>query len=144
MMKPLTFDSSDVGLIEATVSKLYSKLDIGAVGSCTRAQITRRVVAPGLGFDDLDYSFDIGYSGAAQDRIIICEVLSSTIRRVGEGHDEISAPVTCSSSAAPVFPTAASRTPRGCSSPSSILPSALRSPRTRKTACQGRCACSTT
>jgi len=91
-MEPLTFDSSDVGLIEATVSKLYSKLHIGAVGSSTRARITRRVMAPGLGFDDLDYSFDIGYSGEAQDRIIICDVISSTIRRVGEGYDETFGP----------------------------------------------------
>jgi AraC-like DNA-binding protein len=87
-MEPLTFDSSDVGLIEATVSKLYSKLRIDAVGSCTRTRITRRVMAPGLGFDDLDYSFDIGYSGEAQGRIIVCDVISSTIRRVGEGYDE--------------------------------------------------------
>jgi hypothetical protein len=41
-MEPMTSDSSDVGLIKATASKLYSKLEIGAVGSCTRAQITRR------------------------------------------------------------------------------------------------------
>lgn len=91
-MEPLIFDSSDVGLVEATVSKLYSKLHISAVGSCTRTQITRRVMAPGLGFDDLDYSFDIGYSGAAQDNVIICDVISSTIRRVGEGHDETFGP----------------------------------------------------
>ena len=56
-MEPLAFDSSDLGLIEATVSKLYSRLHIGAVGERTRARITRRVLAPGLGFDDLDYSF---------------------------------------------------------------------------------------
>lgn len=91
-MEPLTFDSSDVGLIEATVSKLYSKQRISAVGECTRAQITRRVLAPGLGFDDLHYSFEIGYCGAAQGRIIICDVLSSTIRRVGEGNDETFGP----------------------------------------------------
>jgi AraC-like DNA-binding protein len=91
-MEPVTFDSSDVGLIEATVSKLYSKLHIGAVGSSTRAQITRRVMAPGLGFDDLDYSFDIGYSGEAQGRLIICDVISSTIRRVGDGYDETFGP----------------------------------------------------
>ena len=91
-MEPLTFDSSDVGLIEATVSELYSKLEIGAVGSCTRARITRHVMAPGLGFDDLDYSFDIGYSGEAQSRLIICDVVSSTIRRVGEGYDETFGP----------------------------------------------------
>jgi len=45
---------------------LYSKLHISAVGSDTRTRITRRVMAPGLGFDDLDYSFHIGYSGVAQ------------------------------------------------------------------------------
>jgi len=91
-MEPLAFDSSNVELIEATVSKLYSRLRIGAVGECTRAQITRRVMAPGLGFDDLDYSFDIGYSGEAQGRLIVCDVISSTIRRVGEGHDETFGP----------------------------------------------------
>lgn len=91
-MEPMTFDSSDVGLIEATVSKLYSKLEIGAVGSCTRARITRRVMAPGLGFDDLDYSFDIGYSGEAQRRLIVCDVVSSTIRTAGEGYDETFGP----------------------------------------------------
>lgn len=91
-MEPLSFDSSDVGLTEATVSKLYSKMRISAVGESTRTQITRRVMAPGLGFDDLDYSFDIGYSGAAQGHIIICEVVTSTIRRVGEGCDETFGP----------------------------------------------------
>ncbi|MGH2881812.1 MAG: helix-turn-helix transcriptional regulator [Solirubrobacteraceae bacterium] len=91
-MEPLVFDSEDVGLVEATVSKLYSKMRIGAVGACTRARIMRRVVAPGLGFDDLDYSFDIGYSAEAQGRLIICDVVSSTIRRVGEGYDETFGP----------------------------------------------------
>ncbi len=91
-MEPLAFDSSDVGLVEATVSMLYSKMRISAVGECTRTQITRRVMAPGLGFDDLDYSFDIGYSGAAQGHIIVCDVVSSTIRRVGEGNDETFGP----------------------------------------------------
>jgi AraC-like DNA-binding protein len=91
-MEPLVFDSSDVGLVEETVSKLYSKMHIDAVGSRTRTQITRRVMAPGLGFDDLDYSFDIGYSAEAQGLVIICDVISSTIRRVGEGHDETFGP----------------------------------------------------
>jgi AraC-like DNA-binding protein len=91
-LEPLSFDSKDVGLIEATVSKLYSKLHISAVGANTRTQITRRVMAPGLGFDDLDYSFDIGYSGEAQGHLIICEVISSTIRRIGEGYDETFGP----------------------------------------------------
>lgn len=91
-MEPLTFDSSDVGLVEATVSKLYSKMHIDAVGSCTRTQITRRVVAPGLGFDDLDYSFDIGYCAEAQGLLIVCDVISSTIRRFGEGNDETFGP----------------------------------------------------
>lgn len=91
-MEPLTFDSDDVGLVEATVSKLYSKLRIGAVGADTRARITRRVMTPEVGFDDLDYSFDIGYSGVPQGRLIICDVISRTIRRVGEGCDETFGP----------------------------------------------------
>lgn len=91
-MEPLSFDSDDVGLVEATVSKLYSKMHIGAVGERTRAQITRRVMAPGLGFDDLDYSFDIGYAAEAQGLLIICHVISNTIRRVGEGCDDTFGP----------------------------------------------------
>jgi len=91
-MESITFDSTDVGLVEATVSKLYSKMNIDAVGATTRTQITRRVVAPSLGFDDLDYSFDIAYSAEAQGLLIICDVISSTIRRVGEGCDETFGP----------------------------------------------------
>jgi AraC-like DNA-binding protein len=91
-LEPLDFDSDDVGLIEATVSKLYSKLKIDAVGDDTRTRIARRVMAPGIGFDDLDYSFDIGYAGEAQRNLIICDVVSSTIHRVGEGHDETFGP----------------------------------------------------
>ena len=91
-MEPLIFDSDDVELIEATVSELYSKLRIDAVGANTRTQITRRVMAPGIGFDDLDYSFDIGYSGEAPGLLIVCDVVSSTIRRIGEGYDETFGP----------------------------------------------------
>ncbi|MBV9320017.1 MAG: hypothetical protein JO106_08915, partial [Mycobacterium sp.] len=91
-MEPLSFDSPDVDQIEAFVSTLYSKLRIGATGACTRAQITRRIMAPGVGFDDLEYSFDIGYSGEPPDVLIICEVVTNTIRRVGEGCDETFGP----------------------------------------------------
>ena len=91
-MEPLSLDSTDVGLVEATVSKLYSKMRISAVGPDTRTRITRRVVAPGLGFDELDYRFDIGYAAEAQGQIIICDIVSSTIRRAGEGHDEVFGP----------------------------------------------------
>ena len=91
-MEPLTLDSTDVGLVEATVSKLYSKMRISAVGPDTRTRITRRVMAPGLGFDDLDYRFDIGYAAEAQGQIIVCDVISSSIRRTGEGQDEVFGP----------------------------------------------------
>ena len=86
-MQPETFDSQDVGQVEAFVSKIYSKLRIGAVGECTRARISRRVLAPGVGFDDLDYSFDIGYSGEPPDLLIICDVIANTIRTDGEGSE---------------------------------------------------------
>jgi AraC-like DNA-binding protein len=92
MMKPVTFESRDVGRVEAFVSQLYSKMRIGAVGECTRAQIRRRVLGPGIGFDDLGYSFDIGYSAAPQDLLIICDVISSTIRRDGEGTEDTFGP----------------------------------------------------
>ncbi|HEY0716136.1 MAG TPA: helix-turn-helix transcriptional regulator [Streptosporangiaceae bacterium] len=81
-----------MGLVEATVSKLYSRMRIGAVGASTHTKITRRVIAPGLSFDDLDYSFDLAYSAEAQSKIIISDVVSSTIRRIGEGCDETFGP----------------------------------------------------
>jgi AraC-like DNA-binding protein len=83
-MEPLNFDSHDVGEIEATVSRLYSRMHIGAVGESTRARITRTVLTAGVAFDDLDYSFDIGYSAEPHNQMIICDVLSNTIRRDGE------------------------------------------------------------
>lgn len=91
-MQSKTFDSSDVGQIEEFVSKLYSRMHIGAVGESTRAQITRRVLAPGIGFDDLDYTFDIGYDAEPQDLLIICDVVSNTIRRDSEGSEETFGP----------------------------------------------------
>jgi AraC-like DNA-binding protein len=91
-MRPERFDSRDVGQIEAFVSTIYSKMRIGAVGGCTRAQITRRALAPEVGFDDLDYSFDIGYSAEPQGQLIICDVVSNTIRRDHDGGEETFGP----------------------------------------------------
>ena len=91
-MQPETFDSQDVGQIEAFVSKIYSKLRIGAVGECTHARISRRVLAPGVGFDDLAYSFDIGYSGEPPDLLIICDVISNSVRSVDDGYEDTFGP----------------------------------------------------
>lgn len=91
-MQPESFDSRDLGEIEAFASKIYSKLRIGAVGEDTRARISRRVLAPEVGFDELDYSFDIGYAGEPPGLLIVCDVVSSTIRRVGEGHEDTFGP----------------------------------------------------
>ncbi len=87
-MEPLSFDSDDVGLVEATVSKLYSKMHIGAIGASTRAQIARQVVSSELAFDDLDYRFDIGYNAEAQGFLILCDVVSNTIERSDEASGE--------------------------------------------------------
>jgi AraC-like DNA-binding protein len=65
---------------------------IGAVGESTRAQITRRLLTPEIGFDDLDYSFDIGYSAEPPDLVIVCDVISGTIRRDGEGSSDTFGP----------------------------------------------------
>lgn len=91
-MEPETFDSRDVGQVEAFVSRIYSKMDIGAVGADTRARIARRVLTPEIGFDDLDYSFDIGYSAEPPDLLIVCDVVSNTIRRDGEGSEDTYGP----------------------------------------------------
>ncbi|GAA4677006.1 hypothetical protein GCM10023215_06860 [Pseudonocardia yuanmonensis] len=87
-----TFDSGDVDQIEAFVSSIYSTLHIGAVGASTRARIDRRVLAPEVGFDDLDYSFDIGYSGEPPDLLIVCDVVSNTIRRDDAAGEETFGP----------------------------------------------------
>lgn len=91
-MRSETFDSQDVGEVEAFVSKIYSKMRIGAVGACTRARISRRVLAPGVGFDDLTYSFDIGYSAEPPDLLIICDVISNTIRSDNKGSEDTFGP----------------------------------------------------
>lgn len=92
LMQTETFDSQDISQVEAFVSKIYSKMHIGAVGACTRARISRRVLAPGVGFDDLDYTFDIGYSAEPQDLLIICDVISSTIRSDRQGIEDTFGP----------------------------------------------------
>lgn len=91
-MRDMAFDSDDIGLIEATVSSLYSQLHIRPVGAATRTRITRRTMTPEVGFDDLDLGFDAGYAGEAPGLLIICDVVSGTIRRVGEGRDETFGP----------------------------------------------------
>ncbi|BCJ47707.1 hypothetical protein GCM10010168_20660 [Actinoplanes ianthinogenes] len=75
-----TFDSQDLDQVEEFVSRIYSKMRIGAVGEHTRARINRRALSPEVGFDDLDYSFDIGYAAEPPDLLIICDVVSETIR----------------------------------------------------------------
>ncbi|GAA0479124.1 hypothetical protein Ade02nite_40120 [Paractinoplanes deccanensis] len=91
-MQAETFDSQDVGEVEAFVNKIYSKMHIGAVGELTRAQITRRLLTPEVGFDDLDYSFDIGYAADPPDLVIICDVVSSTIRSDNRGSSDTFGP----------------------------------------------------
>jgi AraC-like DNA-binding protein len=92
LMQPESFDSRDLGEIEAFVSRIYSRLRIGASGEDTRARISRRVLVPGVSFDDLDYSFDIDYAGEPPDLLIICDVVANSIRSVGEGYDDTFGP----------------------------------------------------
>lgn len=92
LIQPETFDSRDLDRVEAFVSRIYSKMHIGATGADTRARIARRVLTPEIGFDDLDYSFDIGYSAEPPDRLIVCDVVSNTIRRDGEGSEDTYGP----------------------------------------------------
>ncbi|SNS54630.1 helix-turn-helix transcriptional regulator [Rhodococcoides kyotonense] len=91
-MEPLDFDSTDVGRIEELVSDLYSTMRIEAVGDLTRARISRRAISPAVGFDDLDYTFDIGYSAEPPDHLIICDILSNTIDDTGQGRDDTFGP----------------------------------------------------
>jgi AraC-like DNA-binding protein len=91
-MEAVAFDSTSLEQIEDFVSRIYSKMRIGAVGESIRAQITRRVLTPEAGFDDLDYSFDIGYAAEPPDLLIVCDVISSTIRRDGEGSSDTFGP----------------------------------------------------
>ncbi|MDR7279250.1 helix-turn-helix transcriptional regulator [Catenuloplanes atrovinosus] len=79
-MQMETFDSQDLGEVEAFVSRIYSRMHIGAVGERTRARIDRRPLTAEVAFDDLDYSFDIGYAAEPPDVLIVCDVVSNTIR----------------------------------------------------------------
>ncbi|MEV0676002.1 AraC family transcriptional regulator [Actinosynnema sp. NPDC050436] len=87
-MQPETFDSHDLVQVEDFVSKIYSKMRIGAVGACTRARIDRRVFGLEVGFDNLDYSFDMTYAADPADLLIVCDVLSSTVRVDDGGGEE--------------------------------------------------------
>ncbi|MDP9799431.1 AraC-like DNA-binding protein [Catenuloplanes nepalensis] len=80
-MEPLTFDSSDVPLIEATLGDLYSPMRLDAAGGRARVRLARRVMAPGVAFDDLDCGPDLGYRAAAQEFVIICDVVAGAVHR---------------------------------------------------------------
>jgi hypothetical protein len=78
-MEPLVFDSHDVGEVEDFVSKMYSRMRIGAAGERTHTHITRQVMTPQVAFDDLEYTFDIGFDAEPQRYLILCNVISSTV-----------------------------------------------------------------
>ena len=87
------FESTDVAEVEEYVSRLYSKMRIGAVGEDTRARIHRRHLGADVELHDLDYTFDIGYDAEPPDRLIVCDVVSSTIESgSGDGPDETFGP----------------------------------------------------
>ena len=83
-MEPLTFDSTDVELVEDVLTKMYSDINIGAVGPHTRAQLSRRVLGPDVAFDTTDYSFDVSYTAQPPDQVIICDVVSNTVQRAAD------------------------------------------------------------
>ncbi|MEV7554752.1 helix-turn-helix transcriptional regulator [Amycolatopsis sp. NPDC089917] len=81
-----------MGEIEAFVSKIYSKMNIGNVAGRTRARIRRRTLSDEVVFDDADYSFDIGYAAQPPDRLIICDVTHNTIRTDNRGREDTFGP----------------------------------------------------
>lgn len=84
MTDPLSVDTSDVDLVEHTVSKLYSRMRLGASGSGLRARISRRNFGSQISFDDLTYNFDAGFDADPPAWLIICDVISNTVRRDGK------------------------------------------------------------
>jgi len=87
-MEPLTFDSHDTTEVEAFVSKMYSRMRIGATGERTHTRITRRLMTPEVAFDDLDYSFDFGFEAEPQRYLVLCDVESGAVRLDGEGRGQ--------------------------------------------------------
>jgi hypothetical protein len=128
-MEPLTFDSHDAGAVEAFVSRLYSRIHIGATGRRTDTHITRRLLTPEVAFDDLEYTFDVSFDAEPQRYLILCDVTSGTVHQVGEGSEETRTRVSCRR--------------RGCGNSRSIPLSSLRWRRAWRER-QNRYACSTT
>lgn len=91
-LQPETFDSHDLGQLEAFVSRIYSRTRIGAAGENTRARIARRVLAPDVAFDTLHYSFELGYSAEPPELLIVCDVVSNTIRSDNAGAEDTFGP----------------------------------------------------
>lgn len=91
-MEPLTFDSHDAGEVEAFVSRMYSRMHICATGERTDTHITRRLLTPDVAFDDLEYTFDVGFDAEPQPYLVLCDVVSNTVHRVGEGTEETFGP----------------------------------------------------
>jgi AraC-like DNA-binding protein len=91
-MEPLIFDSHDEGAVEDFLSRMYSRMRIGASGERTHTRISRRVMTPEVAFDDLQYTFDVSYDAEPQRYLIVSNVISGTIYRVGEGVEETFGP----------------------------------------------------
>ena len=91
-MESLTFESHDVTLVEDFVSKMYSRMRIGAAGSRTHTRITRRTMTSQAAFDDVEYSFDLGFDAEPQPYLVVSEVVSNSVELAGDDGDEVFGP----------------------------------------------------
>jgi AraC-like DNA-binding protein len=87
-MEPLTFDSRDAGEAAAFVSRMYSPVHTGAAAARTDTHITRRLLTPEVAFDDLSFTFDLGFDAEPQPYLILCAVESNAVHRAGEGSEQ--------------------------------------------------------
>lgn len=88
-MESLTFDSHDVTQVEDFVSKMYSRMRIGAAGPRTHTRITRRVMTPQAAFDDLEYSFDVGFDAEPQPCLVLSDVLTHSVELDCDGGEQV-------------------------------------------------------
>jgi AraC-like DNA-binding protein len=106
-METLFFDSDDLDLTEAFLSRAYAKMRIGSdAPEAVRARISRASL-PSVTVDEIDLGFEMSYSVAPLGRICLCLVHDGTIEdHVFDGVEDSFGPGDVVSFAPPDLPYA--------------------------------------
>ncbi|WP_350276318.1 helix-turn-helix domain-containing protein [Kribbella sp. HUAS MG21] len=77
-MKPMLFESRDLGKTEEFLNRAYTKMQIGGGPSEVRTRISRATAAS-ISVDRLEIGFEMSYDANPLGKICLCEVYSGTI-----------------------------------------------------------------